>query len=484
MKEVNEDDTFDDRLFRIFRCFLLKSSEDDLLSLWTPETLSMAATELARKSVFLSAKLQIVLNNQPLLPLNKETKRLEFNVVFLQLVQAYHAGVQRPKGTFNLDTEDSQEGLQDIDSNQNIAETENETDFIQLSNSVDAINIGNGENALVEAEDIITNTLAAIPREVCPLCGGRRQIYCGDCGGVRMDGANNLLPPRVQLPFDVLLIVHWAEDLHKCTGVQAAALCQDGSVTYADWSKTRPRKLSFLCEEPKKKWERMEKKEYNAIKDSNNISKDSNNVSKDSNNGSKDSSYINNSDSNITNTTIDIIAKIKNDKLQSNIGKQYNRRGNKKSVHTNITTENLLDIPNGNFNKKKIDITEDNDFDNLNPNSDISGGLNPFNLSDIDDKWGAMVCALHPQRDVLLFPSDDAVYASKFDWDSRVGTGPLSQDSINGGSFPVGGNKGAASSYYAERLVRQPLEQKSGNDSINAADIPDIPVEASGGLRW
>jgi hypothetical protein len=27
--------------------------------------------------------------------------------------------------------------------------------------------------------------------------------------------------------------------------------------------------------------------------------------------------------------------------------------------------------------------------------SDISGGLNPFNLSDIDDKWGAMCISIY-----------------------------------------------------------------------------------------
>jgi hypothetical protein len=26
------------------------------------------------------------------------------------------------------------------------------------------------------------------------------------------------LPERVDLPFDILLVVHWHETLHKCTG--------------------------------------------------------------------------------------------------------------------------------------------------------------------------------------------------------------------------------------------------------------------------
>jgi hypothetical protein len=159
------------------------------------------------------------------------------------------------------------------------------------------------------------------------------------------------------------IINHTSFIIYYVLYIKAAALCQDGSVTYADWPKTRPRKLSFLCEEPKKKWERMEKKEYNTIKDSNYRDKfegdirdpdicvgndndisstrsstknDRNMNNSDSDSDSRMSININNddsdnrmnmnvsnSDSNITNDTIDIIAKIKNDKLQSNIGKQY-----------------------------------------------------------------------------------------------------------------------------------------------------------------
>jgi hypothetical protein len=53
------------------------------------------------------------------------------------------------------------------------------------------------------------DTLAAAERERCHLCGGKRQIYCGDCGGIRVGQGGELLPRRIVLPFDLLLIVHW-----------------------------------------------------------------------------------------------------------------------------------------------------------------------------------------------------------------------------------------------------------------------------------
>ena len=71
MREVSPEDTYEHRLFRLMRCFLSKESEKDLLTNWNLETLSMAGTEIARKAVFLSARLQKDFNDQPLLPLNK-----------------------------------------------------------------------------------------------------------------------------------------------------------------------------------------------------------------------------------------------------------------------------------------------------------------------------------------------------------------------------------------------------------------------------
>jgi hypothetical protein len=59
------------------------------------------------------------------------------------------------------------------------------------------------------------DALAAAERERCHLCGGKRQIYCGDCGGIRVGQGGELLPRRVVLPFDLLLIVHWLVRCHS-----------------------------------------------------------------------------------------------------------------------------------------------------------------------------------------------------------------------------------------------------------------------------
>ena len=45
------------------------------------------------------------------------------------------------------------------------------------------------------------------------------------------------LPPRVSLPFDLLLLVHWQESLHKCTGIHASVLCEPAEVAVAHWEK-------------------------------------------------------------------------------------------------------------------------------------------------------------------------------------------------------------------------------------------------------
>lgn len=56
-----------------------------------------------------------------------------------------------------------------------------------------------------------------------------------------------MLPPRISgLPFDLLLLVHWQESLHKCTGVHAAALCAEGTVQLEHWTKDRNQE-SFIA---------------------------------------------------------------------------------------------------------------------------------------------------------------------------------------------------------------------------------------------
>lgn len=80
MRECSAEDTFEHRLFRLMKCFVRVECEGDLLTNWTSVTLSMAGKELARKAVFLSARLQKDLNDQPLTPLNRGTLALAISM--------------------------------------------------------------------------------------------------------------------------------------------------------------------------------------------------------------------------------------------------------------------------------------------------------------------------------------------------------------------------------------------------------------------
>ena len=188
-----------------------------------------------------------------------DTSRLEFSSEFLKEVADYHVAVQRPPGTFSLNENILKESPQN-ELNNDIGENENknliqnkitnqnqnqkdtnseiigsnscmkiddmklllsqmsiqnygETDFhgskneIQRGSENDKQEEGKEDREIRKEEEMASYLLllSAVDREICHLCGGRRQIYCGDCGGIRLDRAESLLPQRVVLPFDVLL---------------------------------------------------------------------------------------------------------------------------------------------------------------------------------------------------------------------------------------------------------------------------------------
>ena len=90
-----------------------------------------------------------------------------------------------------------------------------------------------------DTELSLLHSLASLPREECPHCHGRKQVYCGSCQGLRLPSSSLLLPPRIPLPFTVLLLTHWQESLHKCTGIHAAVLAEEGSVEVLEWPRNR-----------------------------------------------------------------------------------------------------------------------------------------------------------------------------------------------------------------------------------------------------
>eukprot|EP01039_Chlorochromonas_danica_P008247 gene8247-9095_t len=163
--------------------------KEELRHHWSHQTLWQVAEELTLKSLNLSLPLNRRLQCHPLYPLHPSSEKMVFQEDFVQQVRLYQASLQRPEGTFT----------------------------VTISPQLEA--------------------LCEMERTLCPRCNGRRQLYCGPCGGLRMPAAEELLPPRLSLPFDILLLLHWNESLVKCTGIHAAALAQERSVTYTLWNK-------------------------------------------------------------------------------------------------------------------------------------------------------------------------------------------------------------------------------------------------------
>lgn len=137
---------------------------EELYASWSVNTLWSIAEELSVKSLFLSVPLQKALSVHRLYPLDPVTCNLRFNSSFLKKVEAYHETVRRPEGTFDVEV-------------------------------------------LPNLHTI--KQLCSLSRSTCPFCNGCRQIYCGSCAGVRMNNACSFLPERIELPFDVLLLLHW-----------------------------------------------------------------------------------------------------------------------------------------------------------------------------------------------------------------------------------------------------------------------------------
>lgn len=160
-----------------------------------------------------------------------------FDHAFLLKVAQYHLSVQRPSGTFSAVEGDeavtSRICCVELDlgslyiGNQTAVESTCDVETAIVRSDNKAKNHRGKDSTLIREIDSAVSTrvsasresrcekmspldvLAAAERERCQLCGGKRQIYCGDCGGVRVGHGGELLPPRILLPFDLLLIVHW-----------------------------------------------------------------------------------------------------------------------------------------------------------------------------------------------------------------------------------------------------------------------------------
>eukprot|EP01031_Cornospumella_fuschlensis_P041575 gene41575-50736_t len=172
---------------RVVRC----ADQEQLATHWTVENLWDTARELTIKSLNLNLPLTKDMLIHPLYPRHPLSNRLVFHGDFLARTKIYHAQVARPEGTFTM------------------------------------------------PQDPLVEQLLQLERQDCARCGGRRALYCGPCG-LPLAVASPLLP-RVLLPFDVLLLLHPAESLVKCTGVHAQVLCDKagGQVEVVRWGAER-----------------------------------------------------------------------------------------------------------------------------------------------------------------------------------------------------------------------------------------------------
>ena len=147
--------------------------------------------------------------------------KVVFEPAFLHKVAAYHAEVARPGGTF----EDPVEGLNiqqpPLHKNEMLSEREQdqhqhqqllidrEHRATEFAPSIEKTETELGDVDAERNRMFQLAELAALGREECPSCGGRKQVYCGECVGVRMPLAEKLMPPRIALPFNILILLHW-----------------------------------------------------------------------------------------------------------------------------------------------------------------------------------------------------------------------------------------------------------------------------------
>lgn len=155
---------------------------------------------------------------------------IHFDKDFLIRVRQYHEANRRPEGTFESPVKSPMKTP--FTCAPTITSPEQDEEYPPTGGDEN-----DGDNYCSPDTAALISTLAELPKEVCARCKGRRQVYCGDCWGARMPLAQNVLPDRIELPFDVVLLLHWQETLHKCTGVHVGALCAEGTFSVIPWNK-------------------------------------------------------------------------------------------------------------------------------------------------------------------------------------------------------------------------------------------------------
>lgn len=228
-----------------------------------------------------------------------------------------------------------------------------------------------------------------------------------------------------------------AEDLHKCTGVQAAALASEGSVEFAEWPKTLTKKEAV--ETVKKIWERNEKKEFNeamnALHRTNGNKADRSLTASTQGCGDTDGVKCN----------------------SSSAGGNNSSSGSISSSNVCTATPGDCTAPSAEESANIVGTADPKTSSSSPINNDVSGGITAEHLEEIDTKWGPAVAALDPHRDVLLFPCERAECASVFPWGTQGRSAEVSSGTAVSAGAPVGcvegEGKGESEGQHRWRLV-------------------------------
>ena len=152
------------------------------------------ALELVSKKMNLSKKVAKILEAEPLPLRDVHTGLLQFRAPFIAALDEYFHRVEKPP--------EAREAM--------------------------------GTGALFPEMD----SLMALKREECEGCHLMRVLYCANCGGLRTKEASKVLPariPREDMPFDILMVLHYQENWNRSTGAHASALLEEGVLTVIHW---------------------------------------------------------------------------------------------------------------------------------------------------------------------------------------------------------------------------------------------------------
>lgn len=208
--------------------FLSVEDQKFIINSFTPNSLWRMSEELTIKLINLSPKLQKELMVHPIFPYKeifdekeqKIVKKLQVYSSLVEKIHVYFKEVERPSGTFHQDKK------------------------------------------LIQQIKEINN----LPRQECRNCKSLRKFYCGKCllkvenfeeyleqMKEKKDNDEEIIEEnkkknklttyqQINLPYDILLLLHYQESVLKCTGIHVSLLANPNHFSVVDWTKSTEEK--------------------------------------------------------------------------------------------------------------------------------------------------------------------------------------------------------------------------------------------------